>query len=65
MKSVPKLIRRFVGVLLLSSVLLIILKIIIIAVIAAGQLPNARPWKTAEEAAASIQAADDGYILSE
>ena len=65
MKSVPKLIRRFVGVLLLSSVLLIILNIIIIAVIAAGQLPNARPWKTAEEAAASIQAMDDGYILSE
>ena len=65
MKSVPKLIRRFVGVLLLSSVLLILLNIIIIAVIAAGQLSNARPWKTAEEAAASIQAADDGYILSE
>ena len=65
MKSVPKLIRRFVGVLLLSSVLLIILNIITLAVIVAGQLPNAHPWKTAEEAAASIQAVDDGYILSE
>lgn len=65
MKSVPKLIRRFVGVLSLSSALLIALNILIIAVIVAGQQPNARPWMTAEEAAASIQYTDDGYILSE
>ena len=65
MKSVPKLIRRFVGILLLSSVLLIVLNITIIAVIAAGQAANAGPWKTAEEAAASIKSTDNGYVLSE
>ena len=65
MKSVPKLIRRFVSILLLSSVLLIVLNIVIIAVIAAGQAANAGPWKTAEEAATSIKSTDNGYILSE
>lgn len=32
MKSVPKLIRRFVGILLLSSILLIILNIVLLVV---------------------------------
>ena len=65
MKSVPKLIRRFVGILLLSSALLIALNLILIAMIASGQQANASPWKMAEETAAAIQAADDGYVLSE
>lgn len=65
MKSVPKLIRRFVGILLLSSVLLIVLNLILIAIIASGQQANASPWKTAEETATAIQATDDGYVLSE
>lgn len=49
MKSVPKLIRRFVGILLLSSILLIILNIILLVVFTMRQIPNAQPWKTAEE----------------
>lgn len=65
MKSVPKLIRRFVGTLLLSSVLLIALNLMLFAVIASGQQANASPWKTAEETAAAIQVTDDGYVLSE
>ena len=65
MKSVPKLIRRFVGLLLLSSVLLIVLNFIILGIIAAGQTSNAHPWKTAEDAAAAIQSAGDEYFLSE
>ena len=65
MKSVPKLIRRFVGILLLSSALLITLNLILIAMIASGQQANASPWKMAEETAAAIRATDDGYVLSE
>ena len=63
MKSVPKLIRRFVGISLLSSVLLIVLNLILFAIIASGQQANASPWKTAEETAAAIQVTDDGYVL--
>ena len=65
MKSVPKLIRRFVGILLLSSVLLIALNLILIGIIASGQQANASPWKTAQETAAAIQLTDNGYVLSE
>lgn len=64
MKSLPKLIRRYVGILLLSCVLLLALNIILFAVIAASQIPNAYPWKTAEEVAGSLQLANDGgYAL--
>ena len=40
MKSVPKLIRRFVGILLLSSILLIILNIVLLVVFTMRQIPN-------------------------
>ena len=65
MKSVPKLIRRFVGIFLLSAVLLIVLNVLLLAMIASGQQANASPWKMAEETAAAIQLTDDGYVLSE
>lgn len=64
MKSIPKLIRRFVGILLLSSVLLLILNFLILVIIASKQAPNAYPWKTAEKAAASLQKTDNKYVLS-
>lgn len=65
MKSVPKLIRRFIGIMLLSSVLLIILNFILLAVYTASQIPNAHPWKTAGEVADNLLQNDNGYILSE
>lgn len=65
MKSIPKLIRRFVGILLLSSVLLVILNVIVLAVIASQQAPNGYPWQTAEEAADTFQQTESGYVLSE
>lgn len=65
MKSIPKLIRRFVGILLLSSVLLFILNVIVLAVIASQQAPNGYPWKTAEDAANAFQKSESGYVLSE
>jgi len=60
MKSVPKLIRRYVGILLLSCVLILILNFILLFILIAGIAPNAHPWKTAEEAADALQQADDG-----
>lgn len=65
MKSVPKLIRRFVGIMLLSSVLLIILNFILLAVYAVNQAPNAYPWKTAKEVADNLLQNDNEYSLSE
>ena len=65
MKSVPRLIRRFVGIMLLSSVLLIILNFILLAVYTVSQSPNVYPWKTAEEAADNLLQNDIGYSLSE
>lgn len=65
MKSVPKLIRRFVGIMLLSSVLLIILNFILLAVYTVSNAPNAYPWKTAEEVADNLLQNDNGYSLSE
>jgi len=43
MKSVPKLIQRFVSIMLLSSVLLVILNITMLAVYTAKQMPNIHP----------------------
>lgn len=67
MKGVPKLIRRFVGILLLSSVLILIINFAIIAVIMAKLSPNtdASPYNIAEEVGKSFQTLDNGYVLSE
>lgn len=64
MKSVPKLIRRYVGIMLLSCVLLLVLNVVLLAVFTARQAPNAYPWKTAEEVADALhQTNDGGYAL--
>lgn len=65
MKSIPKLIRRFVGILMLSTILLLILNIIVLASISSSQTPGISPWTTATEVAASLQSTQNGYILSE
>lgn len=65
MKSIPKLIRRFVSIMLLSSVLLIILNFTLLAVYTASQTPNSYPWKTAEEVADNLLQTDTGYRLSQ
>ena len=51
MKDITKLIRRFVGILLLSTILVIVLNIIILAVISTSQTANGRPWTTAKKTA--------------
>ncbi len=66
MKSVPKLIRRFIGILLLSSMLLVILNIVLLLLFTMSQMPNAQPWKTAEKVVDALQQTDDGkYVLKD
>lgn len=60
MKSVPKLIRRYAGIMLFSCVLLLVLNFVLLVVFTARQMPNAYPWKTAEEIADALQQTDDG-----
>ena len=64
MKDIAKLIRRFVGILLLSTVLVIVLNIIIIAAVSASQTANGRPWTTAKETAEALRETETGYVLS-
>lgn len=65
MKSIPKLIRRFTAILLLSLVLLFALNVLLLATYTFNQLPNAYPWKTAEEVAADLFSKQQPYKLSE
>ncbi len=63
MKSVPKLIRRYLGILLLSCILLLILNFILFASLAANQAPNVHPWKTAEETAEALRQTNEGGLF--
>ena len=65
MKSIPKLIKRFVGILMLSSFLILVTNFIVLAIIADTQSPNSSPWKTAEQAAESIERSEQGYMMSD
>ncbi len=68
MKSVPKLIRRFVGILLLSSVLIVIINFVALAVLMVGQSPDkaASPYNIAAETGKALQVSENGdYLLPE
>lgn len=66
MKSLPKLIRRFVGILLFSSILLLTLNIVLLVIFTLKQMPNARPWQTAEEVVTALYQTEDGnYVLTD
>ena len=65
MKSIPKLIRRFVGIMLLSLILLIILNFVLLGMYTLNQAPNAYPWKTAQEVADQLSKWESGYVLDE
>ena len=64
MKDIAKLIRRFVGILLLSTVLVIVLNIVLLAVISTSQTSSGSPWTTAQETAEALQETETGYALS-
>ncbi len=64
MKSIPKLIRRFVGLLLLSFLLLVAVNILLLAAIVSRQTANARPWGITEKVAAALNQTENGCVLS-
>lgn len=65
MKSVPKLIRRFVGIILLSLVLLILLNFTIVGIYTMNQESNSSPWATAQKVADHLTKKDNRYILTD
>lgn len=67
MKSVPKLIRRFVGILLLSSVLILVINFVVFAMFMVKLSPNtaASPYNIATETGKALKLEYNGYVLSE
>ncbi len=67
-KSMPKLIRRFIGILLLSSILILLINVITCVVLIAHYATdtNASPYKIAQQTANDLHERPDGaYVLSE
>ncbi|WOO39132.1 HAMP domain-containing sensor histidine kinase [Anaerocolumna sp. AGMB13020] len=65
MKSIPKLIRRFLGLLVLSSFLLLVFNILAIAIIGIQQNKGGSPWLMASQTAKAITVQKSGdYKLS-
>ena len=65
MKSIPKLIRRFVGILTLSIILFVILNVAFFAIVFVRNTSIFSPWDMADNAAAALQLTDDGYSISD
>ena len=65
MKTILKLIRRFIAIMLLSSVLILILNFTLLAVYISSRIPNAHPWQTADEVAGQLLRDENGYSLPE
>ena len=65
MKSIPKLIRRFVGIMTLSIILLAILNVTYFAIVFVRNTSTFSPWDMADHAAAALQLTDSGYFISD
>ncbi len=67
MESVPKLIRRFVGILLLCAVLLIVINFIGLALLMAWQTPDLSnsPYNIAAQTGKALQVSENSYVLSD
>ncbi len=63
MKSIPKLIRRFIGILLLSMVLLVLLNVAFYGIVFVSNASAFSPWDMADSAAAALQSTEEGYFL--
>ena len=63
MKSIPKLIRRFVSLLILSSFLFITVNIAALILIGRTRTASGSPYTTAKEIAQSLQMTEIGYSL--
>lgn len=65
MKSIPKLIRRFVGIMTLSTILLAILNVIFFALVFVRNASTFSPWDMADHVAAALELTEDGYSISD
>jgi len=65
MKSIPKPIRRFVGIMILSILLLVILNIAFYAIVFVRNTSSFSPWDMADQAASELQLTDQRYFLSD
>lgn len=65
MKSIPKLIRRFVGIMTFSIILLVILNVTFFAIVFVRNTSTFSPWDMAEHTAAALQLTDSGYSISD
>ncbi|WP_338754466.1 HAMP domain-containing sensor histidine kinase [Bacillus sp. FJAT-52991] len=68
MESTRKLVKRFVAILLLSSICIIALNIFIFYLLgrnSINQIPKNSPWNMAVETSNHLQKTEDGYILKE
>lgn len=62
MKSVPKLIRRFVGILMISSMLLLVLNVVLLFLVGRSQTASGSPYTTAKEVGAALRRTENGYV---
>ncbi len=65
MKTVPKLIRRFVETLILSTVVLVAVNIFLLLFMLSRIESNAHPYSAAENVAAALTRQGDTYVLTE
>lgn len=65
MKSIPKLIRRFVGIMTLSLILLVILNVTFFAIVFVRNTSTFSPWEMADNVAAALRLIDGGYSISD
>ncbi len=65
MKSVPKLIRRFVGVLFISFFLIVALNLVIVFQVGSRQTASGSPYTTAREIGKALEKTEGGYFLDE
>lgn len=65
MKSVPKLIRRFLGILMLSTILLLLLNFAALIIIGSTETAGGSPWYSADTVAKSLTKSGDSYTLSQ
>jgi signal transduction histidine kinase len=63
MKSAPKLIKRFMGIFLLSSFLILIANALFLILLGRNTRTSIAPGKTAEAVAAALTKTESGYVL--
>lgn len=64
MKGMAKLIRHCVGILFVSTILILVLNVCLFVAIFMKQTANIEPWTTAQETALALRQENNGYVLS-